>query len=496
MVLLVILISVLKIALVLVLWIRRSYTYWKKLGVPYEEPHFLYGNFKNVDRYQHDGQLIQEFYRKYKGKSPLVGIYTFFKPVAVPTDIGLVKNILIKDFNFFHDHGTFYNEKDDPLSANLFNETGLKWKQLRNKLSPTFTSGKMKMMFTTMWDVAKKFESKIDEVCKSGEDLHIRKFMARFTMDVIGTCAFGLETNSLDSENNEFFQVGMSIFENPKHGTRFAFLLNVFGEYGRKLRFKLFRDEVIKFYTRIVRETVDYRLANHVERNDFLQLLIRLYTTNGEDKLSFNELLAQAFVFHMAGFETSSTTLQFCFYELACNPEIQDRVRNHINEVLEKHNGQLTYEAVMDMKYIDQVINETLRKYPPVGVLQREASQDYKIPNSDFVLEKGISLFIPSYAIHHDPEFYPNPSKFNPDNFSEEAVKNRPSVAFLPFGEGPRICIGARFGLLQTKMGVIAGLRKFKYTLSPRTKQPLKLISKFFVLRPDDVIWLNIEPIS
>ncbi|CAD7083746.1 unnamed protein product [Hermetia illucens] len=493
---LVVLVSILTVALVFVLWIRKKHAFWRELGVPYVEPHFFYGNFKDVDQYQHDGQFIQRFYQKYKGRSPLIGMYTFLKPVAVAIDIELVKNILIKDFNSFHDHGTYYNEKDDPLSANLFNLPGTKWRQLRHKLKTAFTTGKVEMMFGTMWGVAKKFESKIGEACETGGEFHNRKLMTRFTIDVIGSCVFGVETNSLEDENNGFFQVGMSIFHNPRHGMRFIFLLNVFRDYARKLRFKLFRDEVIEFYTRIVRETVDYRLANHVERNDFMQLLIKLYTSKGEDKLSFNELLAQAFVFHMAGFETASTTLQFCFYELACNPEIQDRVRNHIKEVLENHNGQLTYEALMDMKYLEQVLHETLRKYPPIGLLPREASQDYKIPNTKFVLKKGINVIIPAYAIHHDPEFYPNPSIFNPDNFSEEAVKNRPLVAFLPFGEGPRICIGARVGMMQTKMGVIAGLRKFRYTLSPRTKQPLKLLSKFNVIYPEEDVWLNVERIG
>ncbi|CAD7083742.1 unnamed protein product [Hermetia illucens] len=156
----------------------------------------------------------------------------------------------------------------------------------------------------------------------------------------------------------------------------------------------------------------------------------------------------------------------------------------------------MTYEAIMDMKYLDQVVNETLRKNPPFGMLSRETTLNYKIPGTDCILEKGTSLHIPIYAIHHDPEFYPNPSKFNPDNFSEEAVKNRHPIAFLPFGAGHRACIGVRFGMMQVKLGVIIGLRKFKYTLSPKTRQPIKLQSKFFVAQPEGGIWLNIESVD
>ncbi|XP_037911588.1 probable cytochrome P450 6a14 isoform X2 [Hermetia illucens] len=492
----VILASGLSIILVAILWVQKKFDYWRKLGIPYEEPHFFYGNLKGVGQYDHDGLLTQKFYKKHKGKGPVVGVYFFLKPVAILLDINIIKDILIKDFPIFHDRGIFYNERDDPLSAHLVNLSGDKWKELRNKFSPTFSSGKMKMMFSTMLEVAVKLEKKIDQVCRSGKELDIKMLMALFTVDVIGSCAFGLKTNSLEDENNEFFHIGVSVFDKPRHGTRVMFVLHVFREYARKLRIKLFRDEVTKFYSSIVRRTIDYRLANNEERNDFMQLLIELHTKKGKDNLPFNDIVAQAFVFHIAGFETSSATLQFCFYELASNPDIQDKLRHHINEVLEKHDGKLTYEAVMDMKYLDQVINETLRKNPPFGMLSRETTLNYKIPGTDCILEKGTSLHIPIYAIHHDPEFYPNPSKFNPDNFSEEAVKNRHPIAFLPFGAGHRACIGVRFGMMQVKLGVIIGLRKFKYTLSPKTRQPIKLQSKFFVAQPEGGIWLNIESVD
>ncbi|CAD7083748.1 unnamed protein product [Hermetia illucens] len=490
---LVLIVGVLIGALVLVLWMEQKFTYWRQLGVPYEEPDFFYGNLKGVDQYQHDGLLTQKFYEKFKGKGPFVGVYFFLKPVAIPTDIELVKNILIKDFNFFHDRGLYYNERDDPLSAHLLNLQGLKWKQIRTQISPTFSSGKMKMMFTTMARVAQKFENKIEEVCKGGAEVDAKKLMARFAVDVIGTCAFGLETNSLEDDTNEYFRLGLSVFDNPRHGTMFMMLLLAFQEYARKFRLKFFRDEVINFYTKVVRDTVRYRLANNVERDDFMQLLIKLHTSHGKDNLSFNDLLAQAFVFHVGGVETSATTLQFCFYELARNPDLQSEARNHINEVLRKHNGELTYEALKDMKYLEQVILETLRKYPPAGTLVRETTQDYKIPGTKFILEKGTCIFIPAYAIHHDPEFYPNPLKFNPENFSVENVKDRPSASFLTFGEGPRRCIGARFGMIQVKLGVIAGLRRFRYSVSSKTKEPLKLLTKALAIQAEGGIWLNIE---
>ncbi|CAD7083750.1 unnamed protein product [Hermetia illucens] len=403
------------------------------MGAPYEEPHFIFGNLKGVGIYDHDGQLTERFYRKHKNKGPFVGVYFFLSPVVIPTDLEFVKSILVKDFNYFHDRGIYFNEKDDPLSAHLFTLPGLRWKRLRTKITPAFTSGKMKLMFPIVVEVAQRLEDKISKVAEVGAVMDVKAVMARFTMDSIGTCAFGLASNTLQDESSEFFRVGMSVFDNPRHGTWFLFLLIAFRELA-----------------------VDYS----------------------------------------AGFETSSTTLQFCFYELACNPDIQERTRSHILEVLEAHGGELTYEAMVDMKYLDQVICETLRHYPPAGNHFREVTQDYKVPGTEFTLKKGTSVMVPVYAVHHDPEYYPDPLKFNPDNFADENVKARPFAAYMPFGEGPRICIGARFAMMQVKIGVIAGLRRYRYTVSTKTRQPLKLLSKIFLASVEGGIWLNVERIE
>lgn len=96
----------------------------------------------------------------------------------------------------------------------------------------------------------------------------------------------------------------------------------------------------------------------------------------------------------------------------------------------------------MDLPYLDMVISETLRKYPPLGFLDRIALQDYKVPNFDLTIEKDTPIFIPMIGFHHDPKYFPNPEKYDPLRFSENVKKSRPSFVYMPFGEGPHICIG------------------------------------------------------
>lgn len=137
--------------------------------------------------------------------------------------------------------------------------------------------------------------------------------------------------------------------------------------------------------------------------------------------------------------------MTFFTYELALNPDIQERLRKEIQSVLAKHENQLSYDALMEMKYLDMVFNETLRKYPVADLNSRKSNKDFKIPNSDLVIPANTHIMIPSYAIHRDVRFYDNPDKFDPERFSAENVQNHQPYTYLPFSEGPRICIGMRF---------------------------------------------------
>nr|CAD7420880.1 unnamed protein product [Timema poppensis] len=137
---------------------------------------------------------------------------------------------------------------------------------------------------------------------------------------------------------------------------------------------------------------------------------------------------------------------------------------------------------------MDAVVDETLRKYPPVGSLARFCTKDYKIPGTNINIDKETSVIIPVYAIHHDPRYYPEPEKFDPEWFSDENIKIRPKFTYLPFVEGPRICIGLRFGLMQVKVGLTALLSKYKFSVNEKTSTPVTFNPiSFITLRPRDI---------
>lgn len=202
-------------------------------------------------------------------------------------------------------------------------------------------------------------------------------------------------------------------------------------------------------------------------------------------------MCAQAFIFFFAGFETSSTAMSFTLYLLAKHPEIQVKVREEVRRIKKAHENEINYDALMEMHYLNQVFNEALRMYPPVGTLVRYSQNDYDVPDTNLTIPQGIMITIPVYGIHYDPEIYPNPTKFDPDRFTSEEVQKRHPYSFLPFGEGPRNCIGMRFAQLQSKFGLATIVDKFELSVNAKTQEPLQLDLSTPNMAAKGGIWLN-----
>ncbi|XP_017124861.1 probable cytochrome P450 6a19 [Drosophila elegans] len=484
-------------------WVLQNYTYWKRRGIPHDPPNIPLGNIGELWRTRPLAHILKRTYLKFKNKTdgPFVGFYAYAMKYIVITDIDFVKTVLVTDFNKFHDRGVYHNERDDPLTNNLTTIEGQKWRNLRHKLTPAFTPVKIKNMFPAVLGVAHELIQVIDEqISSSPQTIEVADLMARFTADVIGICAFGLECNSLRDPKAEFVKMGETALRERRHG--FLVDLLVFGapNLAVKLGIEMLLPSVQSFYMNIVRDTIDYRVKNKVTRNDFMDLLIdmKLKYDNGDkqDGLTFNEVAAQVYSFFLAGFETSSTTMGFALYELASNQDVQDKLRLEVDTVLARHDGQLNYDSLRELTYLEKVTDETLRKYPVVGHLVRIATKPYVHSSPKYFIEPGTGVLVSTLGIHHDPEFYPEPEKFIPERFDVEQVKKRPPCSFLPFGEGPRNCIGVRFGRMQVVVGLALLVHRFKFELHPtKTSVPVKYKIKNLLLSSEGGINLNVSRI-
>lgn len=491
--------TVITIITAIIIYYKWRFQYWKQRGIPSADASIPFGSLKNpLFELESFGQRFLRIYEKYKAKGcKHVGLFTFAKPVYMPIDLEIVKAVLLNDSHCFLDRGIYYNEKDDPLSAHLFSLEGAKWKKLRGKLTPAFTSGKLKSMFPLITEHVAQLKEAFNEACISKTPINAKIMMENYTADIIGSTAFGLDCNSFKNPDSEYRVRSKRFFTQTKYeAAKFMLFLNNHG-LGRLLRYCMIPQEVSDFFIKTIKDTVSYRETTKFKRNDFMQLLIEL--KNNPDpsvSLTFNELAAQAFVFFIAATETSSSTFSFLVYELAMNQEIQEKVREEVNAIFKKYNGELTYESLFEMKYMHQVVDETLRKYPTVPVLNRICTEDYVIPGTNTTLKKGTDVIIPVLGIHQDKDYYVDPEKFDPERFQEANKAQLPSCAHLPFGEGPRICIGLRFGLMQLRVALATLLKSFKFSLEKSTPKKLKMTPYSFVTSPLDVILLNVDKIN
>lgn len=350
--------------------VQRIYGIWERKGLYFIKPVFPYGNFKEALLQQKSfGDQVDDLYNR--STEPVIGIWTAFKSTILIRDPEVVRQVFIKDFTTFHDRGLYCDEQRDPLSGHLFSLPGDKWRKMRAKLSPTFTSGKLKAMFSTLIDCGGPLDAFVAKVAAKEGTLEVRELLAQYTTNIIASVAFGIEVDCIADPDTSFRKFGRKVFQ-PSFSNGFRGAVSfLFPSLFSWLGLKSVDADVEDFIMTLVRKNMEHREKNNISRKDFFQLLVQLRNTGNiqEDdnwsstvtseikSLSIEECAAQVFVFFIAGFETSSTTMSFALYELAKNQECLKRAQSEIDDVLAKHNGELTYESVSEMKYLDWCID-------------------------------------------------------------------------------------------------------------------------------------------
>lgn len=492
------------------LYFWYKFSYWQRRGVPHSKPTMIFGSYKDcVLQKECVGQFMQRMYNEGVGNR-FFGCYVFTRPALVLRDPELMKEILVKEFNTFFNRNAQSNHQKDPLSQNLFLIKGELWRHLRLKMSPIFTSFRLKQMFPLINTCGKQLCQYVE---RSDKQIEMKEVAGKYATDVITTCAFGIESNSLLNPNAEFREFGRKIFDFSVYRSfefMSAFMLPL---VAKLMGITFFSRETTKFMRKTFWETIQEREEKKIERHDFLELLIKL--KNGKDitneksmknwlstetlngttdvsngimkdskpiQLEGDILVAQAAIFFTAGFESNASTTSFTLYELAMQPHLQTRLREEILHTLDKNEGQFTYEAIRDMEYLHMVISETLRKFPPLPILDRVAERDYVIPGTDITIEKGTTVYVPLLGIHMDPEVFPDPEHYDPERFNEKNRKARHPFMYLPFGEGPKYCIGKGFGLIASKVAVANVLANFIVSPCADTPSSIQLNPKAMIL--------------
>ncbi|XP_025157104.1 cytochrome P450 9e2-like [Harpegnathos saltator] len=481
-------------------YLHHQHIYWKKRDVPQIRaiPGMKMGWKMFLQRISFMEYIL--FLYNHVPDAKYIGLMDMATPLVFLRDPELIKDVMVKDFEHFPDHKTFSNEEVDPLfGKNVFSLRGNRWKEMRNTLSPSFTASKMKVMFELVSKCSREFVEYLadhPELCSS---MDTKEAFRRYTTDVIATSAFGISVNSMRDRDNEFFIRGLetSKFSGFKFILKSIFL-RACPRLAKMLGFSFFSPAASQFFRRTVAETIKVREEQGIIRPDMIHLLMQARDKEGAHEMTLDDIVAQALLFFLAGFDTSATLMCFIAHELAVHRDIQDRLWEEVEKHFTEGNGEITYEAMSKMVYMDMVVSEALRKYPLNIIIDRLCAKKYELPPTkpgyrSVVIEPGSTTWTPVYALHHDPKYFPNPSKFDPERFSDENKDNIVPYTYLPFGLGPRKCIGNRFALMETKLLVAHLLHRFMFKTTGKTVEPIVFDKKHFTLVPDGGFWIALE---
>lgn len=229
------------------------------------------------------------------------------------------------------------------------------------------------------------------------------------------------------------------------------------------------------------------RQSHANDRGDLLSMLIAAQDEATGERMSARQVRDEALTLIIGGHETTGNVLSWTFYLLSRHPEIERRLREHVVSVLGERDPAA--EDVARLGYVTQVIQEAMRLYPPAWVIERETLvadvlSGYKIP-------AGATVAVSPFVLHRNPIFWDNPEGFDPDRFAPELVRRRSRYVYLPFGSGPRLCIGNTFSMMETVIIVSMIVRDFHLQLVPGHKvEPEPLVT----LRPKYGLRMTARP--
>ncbi|XP_026748482.2 cytochrome P450 6k1-like [Galleria mellonella] len=467
----------------LYLYNTRTFKYWEKKGVKHDKPVAFFGNNKDgVLLRKSKVQITEELYNKYPDEK-VVGFFRGTRPELIIRDPKLVKRVLVSDFGSFYNRG-FVPNKDviEPVLRNLFSAEGDLWKMLRIRMSPTFTSGKLKVMFPLIVERAEKLQSRIFKLASNENSIDVKELIARYATDFIGSCGFGLDSDSLNDENSDFRKLGRKIFAPGPIDAVVAVLKDMFPVLCKDLKFFYRLEAEAKELAQNIQKARNYQ---PIGRNDYVDMMLAIKNQGNVEiesiektkpdgkpelvSIQFDDdiFMAQLMVFFAAGFETSSSSSAMTLHLLAYHPEEQAKVQEDIDRVLVKYNNKLSFDAVKEMTYLEMAFKESMRIFPPLGYVSRRCSKNYTFEDLGFTIDEGINVMIPIQGLHMDPKYWDNPEEYRPERFHPD---NEHKDIYLPFGNGPRNCVGSRLGLMQAMTGLAAVLSKFTVKPAPESR--------------------------
>lgn len=494
----------------LIRW-KLAFGYLKSYGIQGPTPELYFGNSRQISEMMGPLKFIEVNFSKY---GHVFGYYVGIRPNIVVKNLEMLKQIMGKQFNCFVDRDeiifpTMIQRNTSIRAGGLFASKGDQWKRQRKIISKSFNSTNLRKMSPVVEKSCDSLITKFGEFSNSGESFDISEVFGRYTMEVILATGFGHKVDLINGNTDELTKASESVFEAMRKGnaepivallSNFPFLWSVLRAIAMRTQnaasYALFEDKIAE----LVEKRLEDIRQNEEIHYDLLQMLIEAKAdSDDEDEqsaiknkntLSDIEVASIATSFLLAGHETARSTLAFIFYLLAVNPTVQEKLFKEIDQFYSRNPGSTLFEVAQSVEYVDMVVQESLRMYPAAPIAARKTAKNVEINGQIF--PKGCAVVLPIMAIHYSPEHWSEPTLFRPERFSKEEKEERHPLAHMPFGYGPRSCIGMKLALMETKMALTALIREYKFLEGPDTEKPLKT-SLGVTLSPTNGVYLVLE---
>ncbi len=412
-------------------------------------------------------------------KQPIVSGKTAIVKWHMVMDPKALRRVLLENLDNYPKSNVTKNILEPAIGDSLFVAEGAHWRWQRRAASPVFSHRNVQNLGPIMERAAERSVERVQQHLGRAMDLFDE--MTKTTFDVISDVTFsgddGIDQMAIHDAIDRYIEdiAKVSILDIIGVPTWVPRPGRITGSRGLKAMKKM-ADRAIE----------DRKTGGARDIPDLLDLLLDGEDPKTKRQMSTAELRDNLLTFIVAGHETTALTLSWALYLCAFDPQVQEKARLEAQSVL---NGRTaTAEDVPNLPYIRMIIDETLRLYPPAAFLSRTAQGTDQLCDRD--IWKGDTVMLPVYALHRNELIWPEPDKFDPERFSDPKAIDR--YAYLPFGNGPRVCIGAQFALQEAVMILASLLSKFKFTSIPgKDPQPIMILT----LRPEGGVWLMVEEV-
>lgn len=386
------------------------------------------------------------------------------RSTVIVNDPELVLHVLKDPEGIFPKSDLMVGALEPLVGDSIFVSAGARWRRQREMIDPAFSHIRLNRAFTAMQAAVDAYETYLDRCAETGAALSLDLAMSHLTADIITRTVFSMPLASRIAHD-----VFADFAEFERHVAHVKILRLIFDPAFHPVEQP---DAVRAACARIRRhlgELIDTHLAAGADFNDIASAVIGARDTETATPFGREELIDQLGVFFLAGHETTASVLIWVFYILSQRPDIAEKVRAEVDAIV--GSGEVGFEHTRRLAYTRQVFRETLRLYPPITFLPRVAMAATTLGGRR--IKRGALVMIAPWVIHRHHAYWPDPDVFDPDRFAPEREKDIRHGTFLPFGLGPRICVGAAFAQTESALILARLLRRFDFApLAPDSVRP------------------------